>query len=175
MSVRDTPSIESQCTTDMVKDANSPRISGNKDTHSRSTTHKPADDSYWPRIATRDEIPGWLRDNDYIIRGHPMPTFSYKKSFRLWRCLHMETMNIWTHFLGSIKSYNRGCYSANTKYYTLVTDTVVCWLHPPLRPGDAGRWPGSALPLPLHVVLRSPICTTSMLRPLLSTLVCHDY
>lgn len=30
-----------------------------------------------------------------------MPTHSYKRSFRLWRSLHMETMNIWTHFLGS--------------------------------------------------------------------------
>jgi adiponectin receptor len=30
-----------------------------------------------------------------------MPTHSYKRSFRLWRCLHMETMNIWTHLLGS--------------------------------------------------------------------------
>lgn len=47
-------------------------------------------------------IPGWLRDNDYILEGHPMPTYSYKRSLRLWRCLHMETMNIWTHLLGSM-------------------------------------------------------------------------
>lgn len=31
-----------------------------------------------------------------------MPTYSYTKSLRLWRCLHMETMNIWTHVLGSL-------------------------------------------------------------------------
>ena len=30
-----------------------------------------------------------------------MPTYSYRRSFRLWRCLHMETINIWTHLLGS--------------------------------------------------------------------------
>ena len=59
------------------------------------------DNEYWPRIAHRDEIPKWLRDNDYILTGHPMPTHSYKKSYRLWRCLHMETMNIWTHLFGS--------------------------------------------------------------------------
>lgn len=58
-------------------------------------------DDYWPLIAHRDQIPTWLRDNDYILTGHPMPTNSYRKSYRLWRCLHMETMNIWTHFLGS--------------------------------------------------------------------------
>lgn len=57
--------------------------------------------TYWPTIAHRDMIPKWLRDNDFILNGHPMPTYSYQKSFRLWRCLHMETMNIWTHSLGS--------------------------------------------------------------------------
>ena len=56
---------------------------------------------YWPIIATKDDIPTWLRDNDYIIGGHPMPTYSCIRSLRLWRCLHMETMNIWTHLLGS--------------------------------------------------------------------------
>jgi len=55
---------------------------------------------YWPLIASKDDIPGWLRDNDYIIHGHPMPTYSYRRSFRLWQCLHMETVNIWTHLLG---------------------------------------------------------------------------
>ncbi|KAI9703000.1 MAG: hypothetical protein M1820_005991 [Bogoriella megaspora] len=65
------------------------------------STGKLDKDAYWPTIATKDQIPGWLRDNDYLIRGHPMPTYSYRKSFRLWRCLHMETMNIWTHFVGS--------------------------------------------------------------------------
>jgi len=56
---------------------------------------------YWPTLGTKDDIPTWLQDNDFIITGHPMPTHSYKRSFRLWRCLHMETMNIWTHLLGS--------------------------------------------------------------------------
>ena len=31
-----------------------------------------------------------------------MPTYSYKRLLRLWRCLHIETMNIWTHLLGSM-------------------------------------------------------------------------
>jgi adiponectin receptor len=50
---------------------------------------------------TKDQIPGWFRDDDYNIGECVIPTYSYKRSFRLWRCLHMETMNIWTHFLGS--------------------------------------------------------------------------
>ncbi|KAH6872717.1 hemolysin-III related-domain-containing protein [Alternaria rosae] len=66
------------------------------------TLHNKKDiETHWPMIGTKDDIPTWLQDNDFIISGHPMPTYSYKKSFRLWRCLHMETMNIWTHLLGS--------------------------------------------------------------------------
>lgn len=57
--------------------------------------------AYWPLIGNKYQIPAWLRDNDYIVDGHPMPTYSYRRSFRLWRCWHMETMNIWTHLLGS--------------------------------------------------------------------------
>jgi adiponectin receptor len=60
-----------------------------------------AADPYWPTIGTKDDIPTWLQDNDFIIGSHPMPTHSYKRSFRLWRCLHMETTNIWTHVFGS--------------------------------------------------------------------------
>lgn len=73
----------------------------NPEARRHSTTDKPDEDAYWPTIATKDQIPGWLRDNDYLVGGHPMPTYSYRRSFRLWRCLHMETMNIWTHVMGS--------------------------------------------------------------------------
>lgn len=67
-----------------------------------STTHeKPREQSYWPEIGNKDQLPEWLRDNDFIVEGHPLPTYSYRRSFRLWRCWHMETMNIWTHLLGS--------------------------------------------------------------------------
>lgn len=69
---------------------------------SSAATSKPDNQSYWPAIGSKEQIPGWLRDNDYILEGHPMPTYSYRRSLRLWRCLHMETMNIWTHVLGSV-------------------------------------------------------------------------
>lgn len=58
--------------------------------------------TYWPALGSKDDIPPWLRDNDYILTYHPFPTNSYATSFRLWRCLHMETLNIWTHLLGSL-------------------------------------------------------------------------
>ena len=56
---------------------------------------------YWPAIAHWDHVPAWLRDNEFISRGHPLPTFSFRRSYRLWRCLHNESVNIYSHFLGS--------------------------------------------------------------------------
>ncbi|KAF3912316.1 hypothetical protein AA313_de0205063 [Arthrobotrys entomopaga] len=105
------PALESQSDSKMVKDAagpssSTPRTVNHSDEPvsptSINTLDKPVENTYWPTIGTKDEIPGWLRDNDLIITGHLMPTYSYKKSFRLWKCLHMETMNIWTHLLGSL-------------------------------------------------------------------------
>lgn len=90
----------SQDIANMVKDATQPPSTVGA-SHSPTTT-KAETNAYWPIIATKDQIPGWLRDNDYIVWGHPMPTYSFRRSLRLWRCLHMETMNIWTHLIGSI-------------------------------------------------------------------------
>src|SRR5438105_1279453 len=87
----------------MVNDATLSSSSTGSESVAASTApilHKLDNQSYWPPIGTKDQIPGWLRDNDYIVGAHPMPTYSYRRSFRLWRCLHMETMNIWTHLLG---------------------------------------------------------------------------
>lgn len=94
---------EGQSSGIMAKDVYQPMSSDKKDdtAHPADRSIEQPSNNYWPTIAHRDSIPKWLRDNDFILTGHPMPTNSYPKSFRLWRCLHMETMNIWTHFLGS--------------------------------------------------------------------------
>ncbi|KAJ5278764.1 hypothetical protein N7478_004136 [Penicillium angulare] len=36
-----------------------------------------------------------------LWKAIPYQLFHTRRSFRLWRCWHMETMNIWTHLLGS--------------------------------------------------------------------------
>jgi hypothetical protein len=69
---------------------------------SPATPKKPDTDSQWLAIERKEQSSAWLRDNEYILEGHPMSTYSYKKSLRLWRSLHMETINIWTHLLRSI-------------------------------------------------------------------------
>ncbi|KAK6503314.1 hypothetical protein TWF481_008337 [Arthrobotrys musiformis] len=72
----------------------------------------------WPLIGSKDIIPAWLCDNDFILDWHPMPTYSYAKSFRLWRCLHMETMNIYTHLIGFI-----GFFVAGISLYNIAKST----------------------------------------------------
>jgi len=104
------PSLESQtvqaeAAATMVKDATvSPTAASPTSTVGSSSPlfDRRERKDYWPLIGTKDDIPGWLRDNNFIVGGHPMPTSSYRRSLRLWRCLHMETMNIWTHLVGSV-------------------------------------------------------------------------
>jgi adiponectin receptor len=109
-----TLAIESQTieVVDMVKDANLSPASTTTNASILSSApilHGKKDKGpYWPTIGTKDDIPTWLQDNDYIVGGHPMPTYSYQRSFRLWRCLHMETMNIWTHLIGGVAFIGAG-------------------------------------------------------------------
>ncbi|KAF2689298.1 hypothetical protein K458DRAFT_439670 [Lentithecium fluviatile CBS 122367] len=95
----------------------------------RDATPHQQQDPYWPVLATKDDIPAWLQNNEYIITGHPIPANSYKLSFHLWRCLHMETMDIWTHSTG-MKTGNAFafgiflssaalCFALSAAFYTL--------------------------------------------------------
>jgi hypothetical protein len=67
----------------MARDANLSQALPNakSDPHARDDASSKSS-SVWPVIATKDQIPEWLRDNDYILLGHPMPTQSYALSFR---------------------------------------------------------------------------------------------
>lgn len=48
------------------------------------------------------ELPTWLQDNHYIQTGYRAPSNSYLKSFQSLSYLHNESVNIYTHLLGSI-------------------------------------------------------------------------
>lgn len=48
------------------------------------------------------QLPLWLRNNEFILFGHRPPTYSYKACFKSLFNLHTETLNIWTHMLGSL-------------------------------------------------------------------------
>ncbi len=45
-------------------------------------------------------LPAWLKDNDFLVRGHRPALGSYKNCFKSIFRIHTETGNIWTHLLG---------------------------------------------------------------------------
>ncbi len=47
-------------------------------------------------------LPNWLRDNDFLLKGHRPPLPSVKACFKSIFRIHTETGNIWTHLIGAI-------------------------------------------------------------------------
>ncbi|KAH9504785.1 hypothetical protein Btru_061952 [Bulinus truncatus] len=53
-------------------------------------------------VAHHHTLPDWLKDNDFLLRGHRVPTNSFIACFKSIFRIHTETGNIWTHLLGMI-------------------------------------------------------------------------
>lgn len=53
-------------------------------------------------VVHHNALPKWLRDNDFLIRGHRPPLNSFWACFKSIFRVHTETGNIWTHLLGFI-------------------------------------------------------------------------
>ena len=49
-----------------------------------------------------DELPHWRRDNAFILSGYRAVSNSYAASLRSAFSVHNESVNIWTHALGSL-------------------------------------------------------------------------
>jgi adiponectin receptor len=47
-------------------------------------------------------LPNWLRDNDFLLKGHRPPLPSTKECFKSVFRIHTETGNIWTHLIGAL-------------------------------------------------------------------------
>ncbi|XP_050412402.2 adiponectin receptor protein [Patella vulgata] len=54
------------------------------------------------RVVHHHSLPSWLKDNDFLLRGHRPPTYSFVACFKSIFSIHTETGNIWTHLLGMI-------------------------------------------------------------------------
>jgi len=54
-------------------------------------------------------LPKWLRDNEFLTKGHRPQLYSFCACFRSIFRVHTETGNIWTHLLGeyTIQSINQ--------------------------------------------------------------------
>jgi len=53
-------------------------------------------------VVDHSHLPHWLVDNEYLISGHRPPMPSVKQCFASIFRLHTETVNIWTHLLGTL-------------------------------------------------------------------------
>uniref|UniRef100_A0A0N5A401 Adiponectin receptor protein n=1 Tax=Parastrongyloides trichosuri TaxID=131310 RepID=A0A0N5A401_PARTI len=49
-----------------------------------------------------EDLPDWLKDNEYLLTGHRPPLPSFAECFKSILSLHTETGNIWTHLLGCV-------------------------------------------------------------------------
>ena len=53
-------------------------------------------------VVDHSHLPSWLSDNEFLITGHRPPMPSVKQCFASIFRLHTETVNIWTHLLGTL-------------------------------------------------------------------------
>uniref|UniRef100_A0A0K0FBH6 Adiponectin receptor protein (inferred by orthology to a D. melanogaster protein) n=1 Tax=Strongyloides venezuelensis TaxID=75913 RepID=A0A0K0FBH6_STRVS len=49
-----------------------------------------------------EDLPDWLKDNEYLLTGHRPPLPSFVECFKSILSLHTETGNIWTHLIGCV-------------------------------------------------------------------------
>jgi len=72
-------------------------------------------------VVHHNHLPKWLRDNDFLVKGHRPPMNSYWKCFKSIFRVHTETGNIWTHLLGSI------AFTSIAVYFVTRPSTDVQW------------------------------------------------
>lgn len=53
-------------------------------------------------VVHHNHLPQWLRDNDFLVKGHRPPLNSFYSCFKSIFRIHTETGNIWTHLLGKL-------------------------------------------------------------------------
>ncbi|XP_064632373.1 adiponectin receptor protein-like isoform X2 [Lineus longissimus] len=54
------------------------------------------------RVCHHENLPKWLRDNEFLTKGHRPELNSYCDCFKSIFRIHTETGNIWTHLLGFV-------------------------------------------------------------------------
>ncbi|PKY38826.1 putative hemolysin-III channel protein Izh2 [Rhizophagus irregularis] len=62
------------------------------------------------------DLPTWLQDNHDILKGYRRPTFSYVKCAKSLFYIHNESVNIWSHLIGTVAFFFLGF---TTYYYVL--------------------------------------------------------
>ncbi|KAJ5059289.1 putative membrane protein [Bipolaris maydis] len=79
-------------------------------------------------LLTWDEIPDWYQDNEYLLSSYRAVSQSYKRSLKGILGIHNETVNIFSHVIGSIVFFTLPvpiyC-SLQPRYATATTADVV--------------------------------------------------
>jgi adiponectin receptor len=69
-------------------------------------------------LLTKDEIPEWCQDNEYIIKGYRKCEMDYKYYLKSIFQFHNETLNIWTHLIGALLFIGLGIYTFSNHIVT---------------------------------------------------------
>ena len=56
-------------------------------------------------VVHHHSLPSWLKDNDFLHKGHRPQLNSFFACFKSIFRIHTETGNIWTHLLGKSVKY----------------------------------------------------------------------
>jgi adiponectin receptor len=72
------------------------------------------------RAIPHHSLPNWLRDNDFLLKGHRPPLPSIKACLESVFRIHTETGNIWTHFIGFYFWFKSFC-SFSYLYFFFIT------------------------------------------------------
>ncbi|CEF68609.1 Adiponectin receptor protein [Strongyloides ratti] len=62
--------------------------------------------NFFPKLINFENLPDWLKDNQFIRSGYRAPSDSIKYVFFSLIQFHNETINIWTHLVGSIMFFS---------------------------------------------------------------------
>ena len=71
------------------------------------------------RAIPHHSLPNWLRDNDFLLKGHRPPLPSVKACLESVFRIHTETGNIWTHFIGAISFIGIAIYFLSRPHYEI--------------------------------------------------------
>ncbi|KAL1796792.1 hypothetical protein ACET3X_005332 [Alternaria dauci] len=69
--------------------------------HARSDAKKKEAYEEYKTLIGWDDLLPWQQDNEFILTSHRRATFSYLRSLKSVLEVHNETVNIWSHILGT--------------------------------------------------------------------------
>jgi adiponectin receptor len=73
-----------------------------REQYAMAIADKADNEPYDTRQVGWQQLPRWMKDNEFILTSYRKATYSYALSLRSTLHLHNETVNIWSHLLGTL-------------------------------------------------------------------------